>query len=183
MSSQLQPQTDLDFRPASYWDLSDPVTVVLSAIAGQHRRSLARSVLTGLAAGELPDPGYLPEELFAERLDDHRRASFTAIRAALTFGEYLPALAEGSVEIARLAFTLKDEGNVLSIRAFRDVGRFIRYCVVDEHETQFTLNAPRSKRPLTLEELASLVESIRPTSSAIAAAWNERADEFKDMRM
>jgi hypothetical protein len=37
---------DLDFRPASYGDFSDPVTLALNGVQGQRRREMIRDILT-----------------------------------------------------------------------------------------------------------------------------------------
>ena len=41
---------DLTFRPASYWDLADPVGSIVQSITGENRRRMARDFVTGSGA-------------------------------------------------------------------------------------------------------------------------------------
>lgn len=71
-------------------------------------------------------------------------------------GEYLPALAHGEVEIARVALA-STTGDVQSIRA-RRTEEGIRVVVVDEYENGFVDGERVSERPLTLRELTELID-------------------------
>ena len=166
-------KVDLGFRPQSYWDLSFPALAILSAIAGHHRRGLARRLLAfGLAPADV-HPGYLTEELVAEQLTPSRRASFKAMSEAFTLGEFLPPLPEGTVEIARQIVRSGGEANVVSIRACRDEDGYIAYTVVDEHDTGFLFTAPWKREPLWLGELVHLLESLLPSDPEVLAALQD----------
>ena len=47
---------NLDFRPASYTDFDDPVSLVTNGIKGQMRREMARDMLTACLLYTSPSP-------------------------------------------------------------------------------------------------------------------------------
>ncbi len=98
---------------------------------------------------EAPAPREVP---IAEEL----RRTLGAMHPSLMGGLYLPPRAEGEVEIARvsLASVTADQ---ISIRA-RPVKGGIAYAIRDEYDTVFELQPRRSKRPLTLRQIASLID-------------------------
>jgi hypothetical protein len=152
------PEIDLDFRPASYWDLDNPLAAILSGIKGQNRREMARDFVLGLTPAEL---GEIDVSLLGDGLDPRTRARLGALHPAWMGGEYLPDCLPGEVEIARivLASTTQD---VLSVRARRRGGRY-RYRMVDEYpepgQPGWICRPASSARPLTLGRLIGLIES------------------------
>ncbi|HKU59919.1 MAG TPA: hypothetical protein VJQ44_01785 [Gemmatimonadales bacterium] len=152
------PGIDLDFRPASYWDLDNPVAAILAGIKGQNRREMARDFVLGLAPAEL---GEIDASLLGHGLDQRTRTRLGALHPDWMGGEYLPDCLPGEVEIARivLASVTRD---VLSVRARRRRARYL-YRMVDEYEEpgrpKWICRPASSKRPLTLGRLIGLIES------------------------
>ena len=156
------PQTDLLYRPASYWDHADPVAAIVAGIRGQNRREMARDFLAGRAPEYL---GEIDAALLEDVLDEETRDVLGASHPSWMGGEYLPACLPGEVEIARiiLASVLRD---VFSIRARRRRnGTRIVYRIVDEYgesgEPGWTCRPSTSRRPLTMGQLVELIETAR----------------------
>ncbi|MDA0313276.1 MAG: hypothetical protein O2992_14320 [Gemmatimonadetes bacterium] len=153
---------DLNFRPTSYADFDDPVSLALNGIKGQMRREMARDMLT--AEGEqraVYDAvlGPIADEVLGERAS----AEFThnlnhAFGPSWMGGEYLPDLKGREVEIARLVLASVTM-DVFSVRARLVKGTY-HYALVDEYETDFSVHPEKSIQPLTLEQLARLIDSV-----------------------
>lgn len=175
---------DYGFRPASYFDHLDPNTVILASILGEERR---RDVEQRLASGDF-DPLVWGEWLTESQLDDSIRKLIGQAHPRFMGGEYLPALEQDEIEIARIvcASIMQD---VTSIRARRS-GKRIAYRVVDEHEGKFTVARKWSARPLTLGELIDLIDHSDQEGDEKASglvfsilAWNLDAnDNPEDLR-
>jgi hypothetical protein len=77
---------DLDYRPTSYWDLSDVHTVLLSRIKGEHRKRDARvSRMHPMLMGGEYLPDYEEEEVEIARVSlDSTTADVISIRARRT---------------------------------------------------------------------------------------------------
>lgn len=73
-------------------------------------------------------------------------------------GSFLPPLLKNEVEIAGLALR-STTGDVISVRA-RSVAKGIRYRIVDEYRTKFTIPDPLRAGPLSLGELIELMDSV-----------------------
>ncbi len=152
---------DLNFRPTSYADFDDPVSLALNGIKGQMRREMARDMLT--AEGEqraVYDAvlGPIDEEVLSERASSeftHRLNH--SLGPSWMGGEYLPDLRNREIEIARivLASTTMD---VFSVRARLRSERY-HYSIQDEYETQFKVHPRTSRKPLTLGALIGLIDS------------------------
>jgi hypothetical protein len=156
------PQTDLLYRPASYWDHADPVTAIVAGIRGQNRREMARDFL----AGRVPDGlGEIDAGLLEDVLDGETRDALGASHPSWMGGEYLPGCLPGEVEIARivLASVLQD---VISVRARRRRGgRRILYRVVDEYvepgQPGWTCRPASSMLPLPMGRLIELIDGAK----------------------
>ena len=155
-------QTDLQYRPASYWDHADPVAAIVAGIRGQNRREMARDFLAGRAPDWL---GEIDAGLLEDVLDEETRDALGASHPSWMGGEYLPDCLPGEVEIARmvLASVLQD---VISIRARRRRnGRRILYRVVDEYgepgQAGWTCRPASSVHPLTTGQMVELIETAR----------------------
>ena len=106
---------DLRFRPASYWDHTDPVTAILSGIKGQNRCDMVREFVSGRMPEEL---GEIHPDLVANTLAETIRKALGAIHPSWMGGEYLPDYLPGEVEIARIVLASATQ-DVISIRARR----------------------------------------------------------------
>jgi hypothetical protein len=141
---------DYDFRPQSYWEVSDPLGAILVNVKGRRRREM---ILDFWEAGAIDQ---LEKDLLLDSLDEKQRNGLAKIHPSFMGGEYLPDYAEGETEIARIELesTMAD---VISIRAKKDRDR-IAYSIVDEYETVFTISPSHSDKPLTFSELISLID-------------------------
>ena len=135
-----------DFRPASYWDDTDPLHAILRNVKGENRR---RMILSYAAQDRLED---LDEALLKDEVDDSVRESLGRIHPSFMGGEYLPEYFPGEIEIARICLQ-STTGDVISLRAYPTPSGKIGYRVVDEYEATFTLPIRESDLPLTLREL------------------------------
>jgi hypothetical protein len=143
---------DFDFRPNSYFDETGSL---LADIAGDERREMIRDALE---KGEGSD---VPEALFASELPEGLRQFLGGMHPSMMGGEYLPAVLEREVEIARVRLK-STTADVISIRA-RQEGDELVYRVVDEYgnweEADCKLEPARSTQPLTLRELLHLINT------------------------
>jgi hypothetical protein len=148
---------DYDFRPKSYWRLSDPLGAILVNVKGTRRRQMIRDYWEAGAVGELE------EGLLLDRLSEEDRAGLGKIHPTFMGGEYLPDYAEGEVEIARIELE-STTADVISVRARKDCER-IKYSIVDEYETEFNVSPSHSDKPLTLAELIGLIDGAEEEGS------------------
>jgi hypothetical protein len=170
------PDFDLTYRP-DYWRPSDPISVIIANVKGEARHQQILDVLK--RRHQIIPPGVaLPEELLQDALSESDRIAWGRIHPAFMGGEYLPDYSRGEIEIARivLASTTMD---VTSVRAHRTRDLGICYRVVDEYETEFRFRPHSSKRPLTLGEMISLVDSIERVEERSERAWVELVREAK----
>jgi len=142
---------DYGYRPASYFDNLDPNTLVVASILGEERR---KDVRERLATGDF-DPLIWGPWLTESKLDDSIRQLIGQTHPWFMGGEYLPALEQDEIEIARIVCASATQ-DVTSIRARRRGGR-IYYRVVDEMEGAFRVVKSWSLKPLTLGELIGLI--------------------------
>lgn len=147
---------DLDFRPASYWDVADPESAIVQNIKGQKRREMARDFISGSASDLL---GPIDPELLRDSIDDGMRQRLGRIHPSFMGGEYLPDYAPGEAEIARIVLE-STLGDVFSIRARRTRPESpFRYTLADEHGNAWTVSPKSSRHPLTLRQLIGLIDS------------------------
>lgn len=143
-------QLDLEFRPASYWELDDPIQAIVADIKGEERR---RRVLAAL---ELGTPDDLPQAMLQPLLDKELRQLWGRIHPLFMGGEYLPDSLIGETTIARVSL-MSTTGDVMELRA-RPVPAGIGYRIVDEHDTQFWMPFATSQDPLRAGELIRLLD-------------------------
>jgi hypothetical protein len=152
---------DLDFRPASYWDHTNPVAAILSNIKGQNRRLWVTAFVTGRAPASM---GEIPSGFFEPSVDPDYRTELGSRHPSWMGGEYLPDYLPGEVEIARMVLDSVTQ-DVISFRARRRRnGRRILYRVVDEYMEDgrgWTCSPGSSTRPLTLQQLIVLINGAR----------------------
>src|SRR5262245_30682539 len=103
---------NLQYRPDSYFESSDPMKVILSRVMGQERRSMLK------AFAEEDGLEEINEGLFKEVLSPPERFYVGALHPMFMGGEYLPALAQNQIEIARVSLK-STTADVISIRAQR----------------------------------------------------------------
>ena len=141
---------DYEFRPKSYWDISDPLEAILKNVKGTNRRQMIRDYWESGRIEELFDTHLLDE------LGEKERSRLGRIHPTFMGGEYLPDYAEGEVEIARIELE-STTADVISIRVKKE-GERIAYLIVDEYETEFNILPTHSDKPLTLSELIGLID-------------------------
>ena len=144
--------TYFSFRPASYWEENDPLSTILRNIKGTNRRQMITDFWNQDRLSEL-DP-----ILLADSTNPEVRQLLSAIHPSFMGGEYLPDLLPTEVEIARVELK-STTSDVISIRARRDPGdELIHYRIVDEYETDFTIQSKASSLPLSQGELIALLD-------------------------
>ena len=170
---------DYDFRPHSYFKGLDQRTLLLSSINGEHRR---KEIEQRLGTGDL-DALICDDWLTETCLDNEVRSTLSSIHPSLMSGEFLPALGENEIEIARIVLA-SVTGDVASIRA-TPVGGEIHYCVVDEYESQFALWRSTSVNPFTLGEMINFINlSLQDGDEAVGGlaighiVWQLDNDEW-----
>jgi hypothetical protein len=150
------PDISYGFRPFSYWVPPDSTLgLALRNVKGRRRREMIRDFYEQGRLDEL-----LPT-LAADELSDEDRKRLGAIHPSFMGGEYLPGYRREEVEIVRIELE-STTSDVMSLRA-RLVGRKrvrIEYRLVDEYETEYRLRPHRTIRPLTLEQLVTLLDSV-----------------------
>ena len=148
--------TDLDFRPSSYWNATDPAAAITQNIKGQLRREMVRDFISGNVPEIL---GEIDDELLKDEVSDETRRFLGCMHPSWMGGEYLPGYPRGEVEIARIV--LKSTlGDVMSIRARRTHAGTVLLRMVDEYESVFRSVHARAKRPLTLGQLVEFIDNI-----------------------
>jgi len=141
---------DFEFLPETYWPGSRTPEQLLTRIKGKVRRDMARDILA--------EEGFAGLSAFLARaeLAGEDLVMWGRVHPAMMGGEYLPALAEGEVEIARIGLD-STTGDQISIRAQQEDST-IRYRAADEYESTFLLSIETSEVPLTLGELIRLID-------------------------
>jgi hypothetical protein len=147
----------MDFRPETYFENLPSRTLLLSSVNGEERRAaLERAIDEEGLDGAAP---FLGEPL----LDDEERKVWGSGHPAFMGGEYLPAMGQEEVEIARIVLASVTQ-DVITIRARRQ-GRFITYSVHDEYESAIEMAFDRSTRPLTMRRLIHFINGTRLSDS------------------
>jgi hypothetical protein len=141
----------MDYRPESYWDCHQEG---FTNIKGEMRR---RSFESALHSGQFD---FMPETLLSDNLSDAERHQMGAVHPVFMGGEYLPDYLTGELEIARASLQ-SVMWDVISIRARKLDGGRISYRVVDEYESNFQFQPASSAKPLTMERLISLIDSVK----------------------
>src|SRR5437868_4784875 len=136
---------DYDFRPKSYFDLSDPLQAILANVQGTERRQMIRHYWETGRIEELADAHLL------DVLDEETRVRIGQIHPCFMGGEYLPTYESEQVEIARIELE-STTADVISVRAAPQATRIV-YSIVDEYESEFQIAPACSEKPLTLGKL------------------------------
>lgn len=152
---------DMQFRPASYFEIPDSDKQVLSRIKGERRRQIAKELLEGRHPEELDNLDsrtleMLRGSLLAEELSEQERETLGKVHPMFMGGEYLPSSQADEVEIARLSLE-STTADVISIRATQEE-QGISYNIVDEYESEFDFEPRESELPLTMGELVHLID-------------------------
>ena len=146
------PPSYFSFQPASYWEESDPLTTILRNVKGTNRRQMITDFWN---QGRFSD---LNPMLLTDSASPELCRELGAIHPSFMGGEYLPDLLPTEVEIARVELK-STTSDVISIRARRDPGdELIHYRIVDEYETDFTIQSKCSSLPLSQGELIALLD-------------------------
>jgi hypothetical protein len=139
--------TDLGFRPKSYFWPLGLETHLLSRIKGAERKIALKHLID---TGRLED---IPDFLSQSALSSEERTAMGRVHPAFMGGEYLPDLMRNEVMVARIVIASTTQ-DVTCVYARRTKHR-IHYRVVDEYQGD-TLSDRRTRtsaRPLTLGEL------------------------------
>lgn len=161
---------DLEFRPESYFEISDAKSEIFARVKGDQRRLLAKEMdesgeienLERLNIGDIQ--GEKEEIALVEELTDDERDLAGSLHPKMMGGEYLPTLRGYGMEIARVSLD-STTGDVFSIRA-QSKGEMIHYKIVSEYEDdedfpEIEFQPKESKLPLTTGELISLIDSVK----------------------
>lgn len=141
------------FRPASYWEDSDPLAAILRNVKGTNRRQM---IIDYWNAGQLDE---LADELLVEDLSPANREYLGRIHPSFMGGEYLPDLLPNEVEIARIELE-SVTADVISIRARRQPGRQrSHYRVVNEYDMTYVIYPKSSAKPLIHDQLVRLIDT------------------------
>jgi hypothetical protein len=147
-----------DWRSSSYWDPpADVLQVVLQNIRGTKRREMIQDFWD---AGRLQE---LDDVFLQDELTNEDRESLGRVHPSFMGGEYLSRSRKGEVTIARIDLE-SVMGDAIEVRAAPS-GKRIRYRVVDEHETEFTIYPKTSRQPLSLGQLVELIDHASPDPS------------------
>src|SRR5262245_28041430 len=147
---------DLEFRPSSYFEPSDPAMEIISRVKGDQRRRRLKELLEAGGIEEADD------FLLKEELSDEERRTLGRCHPQFMGGEYLPSLKPEEIEIARVSLD-STTGDVISIRARRR-GETIHYRIVDDYYSdghRYKWRPQKSTCPLTMHELIGLIDSVR----------------------
>jgi len=139
--------SDLEFRPKSYFWPMGLETHLLARIKGAERKAALKLLIE---CGQLDEiPGFLAQSALTEA----DRQALGRIHPAFMGGEYLPKLMADEVMIARITIASTTQ-DVTCVYARRGKNR-IRYRVVDEYggDTLSGRNTRTSVKPLTLAQL------------------------------
>ena len=169
---------DLNFRPTSYADFDDPVSLALNGIKGQMRREMVRDMLT--ATGDqraVYDAvlGPIDDEVLGERASSEFTQNLNlSYGPSWLGGEYLPDLAKREVEIARIVLASVTM-DVFSVRVRLRGGRY-HHAIRDEYATEFSVRPKTSRAPLTLGGLALLIDTadgqdLESTGRSLVDVW------------
>ncbi len=141
------------FRPASYWDESDPLSTILRHVKGTNRRQMIADFWNQDRFSQL-DPILLSDSISPEV-----RRELGAIHPSFMGGEYLPDFLPTEVEIARIELQ-STTSDVSSIRARRHPkDELIHYRILDEYENIYEIQLESSAAPLTQGELITLIDT------------------------
>jgi len=147
-------RNQLNERPASYWEHSDPLQAILSGISGTARRQMITDFWN---AGKIDalEPGLLEDQL-----DEGTRRRLGAFHPIFMGGEYLPARLPGEVTIVtiQLESTTYD---VIELRARPLSNGTIGLRWVDEYDTEFEAPAASIGQPFSFEELTAFIEGTQ----------------------
>lgn len=151
---------DLAYRPGSYFWPLGLRDHLLATVKGRFRRAL----LTEEDGDGRPPPG-VADMLARESIPEPMRRTLGRIHPTLMGGEYLPDLRAGEVEIARVSLA-SVTADVIAVRA-RRTAKGIKYRMVDEYETEYTIAPRYTRRPLAMLQLIRLIEGTRPDSPTL----------------
>jgi len=146
---------DMDYRPGSYWGCSQEG---FTNIKGEMRR---RYLLGAIETGNMD---LLSRSCLSDELSNEERHFIGAIHPVFMGGEYLPGYKNGELEIARVSLESVTY-DVFSIRARKLYDNRIAYRIVDEYEVKFRCHPAKSKRPLTMAEIISFIDSVEMDGS------------------
>jgi hypothetical protein len=151
-------------RHPDYWT---GLPAILSSVRGERRR---RRVLEELASNR---PELLDDALLSSELPPEFLRLLRAIDPELAAGEYLPPLAVGEVEFARM-FVRWPRPTVLSGRV-RRAPTFVTYAVVGEDERRFVLPQGAFTAHLAMSEVVDIFCGIREAGESPAgSSWLEQ---------
>ena len=148
------PEIDYAYRPKSYFDPPDPLSLILSHVKGSNRRRMIRDCWKAGALDKLDD------KLLKDTLTEDEIAQLGRIHPSFQGGESMPGFQPNEEEIVRIELdsTLSD---TVSVRA-RPVSRGIAWRIVDEYPDngKFIIKPKITAKPPTLGELINLLNNV-----------------------
>lgn len=161
---------DLDYRPDSYWESSNPLDVILARISGKNRRQM---IIDYWDAGILEE---LDDVLLQDELTTEVRKSLGRIHPSFMGGEYLPPKGPDTVAIAVIDLD-STTSDVIEIRATRLKRGWIRLEWVDEYQdegdSEFTQPYRQTRQPLTVGRLIRFIERSTWSGMELPLCYNQ----------
>ena len=143
---------DYEFRPESYFNIEDsPLHFLLSRVTGAKRRKM---ILNAFENGDT-----IPNEILSGSLSEEMRQHLSAIHPSFMGGEYLPAINENEIEVARIELE-STTADVISVRARWENGVY-RYSVVDEYEEVYEVPVEQTSQPMSFKELIQFLNGVK----------------------
>lgn len=142
---------DLNYRPESYWDHSDPLQAILSGISGTARRHMITDFWN---AGKFDQ---LETGLLEDVLNEETRSRLGAFHPFFMGGEYLPPNLPGEVAIVRIQLQ-STTFDVIELRARPLSDGKIGLRWVDEYECPFSPPTDSINKPFTFKKLIAYIE-------------------------
>ena len=157
--------------------VTDPVEACLRQVKGNFRRQFLRAAIEGEGLESVPLLWREHElsQLFKEvlqRQDPRARG-----------GEDLPDLDENEVEIARLTLADSVHGEVASLRARKEPGEaMIRFCLVDEYETEIDIPCEQAATPLSAEQVIGCFRQADPCQTETDCEIEFQSYFYQDLK-
>lgn len=146
---------NLQYRPKSYWERTDPLQAVLCEISGTARRRMITDFWNMGMFGKL-EPGILKPDR-----DGGTLRHLGALNRFFMGGEFLPLRKRDEVPIARIDLD-STTYDVIELRARPLAKGRIGLRWVDEYETEFHMPCKRIDEPFSLQELIDFMAACSP---------------------
>ena len=160
---------DLDYRPDSYWEFSNPLDAILAKVSSRNRRQM---IIDYWNSGKLEE---LDDELLKDEISVESREALARIHPSFMGGEYLPPKKADTVAIVTIDLR-SVTSDVIELRATRQKSGRIRYRWVDEYQSEgLAFSQPRetSVKPLTFGQLIQFIVGSSSEVGELPLCYNE----------